>query len=100
MATLQIYIGRRFLSAIVATFAGLALLILLVDFVELLRRAGKYGEVPASKIASIALLHLPSYLEPLIGFAVLVGSIWALVNLNHGVNSLSCVPSECQYGNS
>jgi lipopolysaccharide export system permease protein len=82
MATLQIYIGQRFLAAIVATFAGLALLIFLVDFVELLRRAGKYGEVPASTLAGIALMHLPAYLEPLIGFAVLVGSIWALLNLN------------------
>jgi lipopolysaccharide export system permease protein len=82
MATIQIYIGRRFLNAIAATFAGLAVLIFLVDFVELLRRAGKYGGVPAWKLAGIALLHLPSYVEPLIGFAVLVGSISALLNLN------------------
>ena len=40
------------------------------------------GDVPAWKIAAIALLHLPSYVEPLIGFAVLVGSIAALLNLN------------------
>jgi lipopolysaccharide export system permease protein len=82
MATLQVYIGRRFFGAIIASLSGLALLVFLVDFVELLRRAGKYGEVPASKIATIALLHLPSYLEPVIGFAVLIGSIGALLSLN------------------
>jgi len=50
--------------------------------VELLRRAGKYGEVPTLKLVTIALLHLPSYVEPLMGFAVLVGSISALLILN------------------
>jgi lipopolysaccharide export system permease protein len=82
MPTLQFYIGRRFLTAIAATFAVLAVLIFMVDFVELLRRAGKYGSVSAWKLTIIALLHLPSYLEPLIAFAVLVGSILALLSLN------------------
>ena len=79
---LQLYIGRRFLAAIAATFAGLAVLIFMVDFVELLRRAGKYGDAPVWKLATIALLQLPAYIEPLIGFAVLVGSIFALLVLN------------------
>jgi len=79
---LQLYIGRRFLAAIAATFAGLAVLIFMVDFVELLRRAGKYGDTPLWKLATIALLQLPAYVEPLIGFAVLVGSIFALLVLN------------------
>jgi lipopolysaccharide export system permease protein len=82
MPTLQFYIGRRFLMAIAATFAVLAVLIFMVDFVELLRRAGKYGSVPVWKLTIIALLHLPAYLEPLIAFAVLVGSILALLSLN------------------
>jgi len=82
--TLQLYIGRRFLAAIAATFVGLAVLIFMVDFVELLRRSGKYESVaaPAWKLATIALLQLPAYVEPLIGFAVLVGSIFALLVLN------------------
>jgi lipopolysaccharide export system permease protein len=80
--TLQIYIGWRFLIGIAAAFAVLAVLIFMVDFVELLRRAGKYGETPLLKLVTIALLHLPSYVESLVGFAVLVGSISALLNLN------------------
>ena len=65
---LQLYIGRRFLAAMTATFAGLAVLIFMVDFVELLRRAGKYGDTPVWKLVNIALLQLPAYVEPLIGF--------------------------------
>src|ERR1700674_5006563 len=82
MSTLQLYIGRRFLAAIAATFAGLSVLIFMVDFVGLLRRSGKYVAAPAWKLAIIALLQLPAYVEPLIGFAILVGSIFALLVLN------------------
>jgi lipopolysaccharide export system permease protein len=57
-------------------------LIFLIDFVELLRQSGKYGEVPAPTLALIALLRLPAYAEYLISFAVLVGSIAALLQLS------------------
>jgi len=80
--TLSRYIARMFLVAIVSTMAVCALLIFMIDFVELLRMAGKFGDVPGSTLVRIALLRLPAYLEFLIGFAVLVGSISALIYLN------------------
>lgn len=80
--TLTRYIASRFLLAIVTTMAVCSLLIFMIDFVELLRQSGKYGEVPAPALASIALLRLPAYAEFLFGFAVLVGSISALLHLN------------------
>lgn len=80
--TLNIYIARRFLNAVLGTFAVLALLIFMIDFVELLRQAGKSGGVAATKIASIALLRLPAYTEFLIPFTVLCGSIAALLVLS------------------
>ncbi len=81
-ATINIYIARRFLTGILTTLAVCALLIFMIDFVELLRVSGKYGSVPASKFVVIALLRLPAYVEFLFGFAVLVGSIGALLFLN------------------
>jgi lipopolysaccharide export system permease protein len=80
--TLSRYIARMFIVAILSTMAVCALLIFMIDFVELLRMAGKFGDVPGSTLVRIALLRLPAYLEFLIGFAVLVGSISALVYLN------------------
>ena len=59
-----------------------AVLIYLIDFVELLRQSGKLGEVPLATLGLIALLRLPAYAEFLIGFAVLVGSIMALLQLS------------------
>jgi lipopolysaccharide export system permease protein len=80
--TLTRYIARRFLLGIMTTLGVCALLIFMIDFVELLRQSGKFGEVPALQLAWIALLRLPAYTEFLLGFAVLVGSIGALLVLN------------------
>ena len=80
--TLTWYIARRFLTGIMATLAICSMLIFMIDLVELLRVAGKYGSVPAMSLATIAVLRLPAYTEFLFGFAVLVGSIGALLFLN------------------
>jgi lipopolysaccharide export system permease protein len=80
--TLTRYIARRFLLGIVTTLGICALLIFMIDFVELLRQSGKFGEVPARTLALIAVLRLPAYTEFLLGFTVLVGSIGALLMLN------------------
>jgi lipopolysaccharide export system permease protein len=80
--TLRLYIGRRFLGAIVATFLLCSALIFMIDFVELLRQSGKYGSVPGTRLALMTLLRLPAYSEILLAFAVLVGSTGALLLLN------------------
>lgn len=80
--TLRRYIAARFLITVLGTFTLLALLIFMIDFVELLRQSGKYGKVPASSLALIAILRLPAYTEFLIAFTVLTGSIGALLGLN------------------
>ena len=81
-STLLRYIARKFLNATLATFLVLALLIFMIDFVELLRQGGKSGGVPAARLVSIALLRLPAYTEFLIPFTVLCGSIAALLMLS------------------
>ncbi len=80
--TLRRYIGRRFLLMICGTFALCSILIFMIDIVELLRQAGKFGRVPSGKIALMAILRLPAYTEILLPFCVLVGSIGALLLLN------------------
>lgn len=79
--TIQLYIARKFLTGILGTFVLCSVLIFMIDFVELLRQSGKYGAVPAWKLAWLALLRLPAYSEFLIGFAMLSGSIAALLLL-------------------
>ncbi len=80
-STVSVYIGMRFLVAIFGVFALCTVLIFMIDFVELLRQAGKYGSVPVPVLAWITMLRLPAYTEILLPFAVLVGSISALLML-------------------
>ena len=80
--TLNRYIRGRFLTAILGTFVLCSVLIFMIDFVEMLRQSGKYGSVPAWKLAWITILRLPAYTEFLLAFAVLVGSIGALLSLS------------------
>lgn len=79
--TLARYIRRRFLVAILGTFALCSVLIFMIDFVEMLRQQGKYGAVPVWKLVWMTLLRLPAYTEFLLAFAVLVGSIGAMLML-------------------
>lgn len=79
--TLSRYITRRFLVSIGGAFALCAGLIFMIDFVEMLRQAGKYGGAGLPIVAWITLLRLPAYSEVLLTFAVLVGSIATFVNL-------------------
>ena len=69
--TLGFYVASRFLLGILVTQIVLAVLIFLIDFVELLRQSGSLGEVPITTIIMIAILRLPAYAEFLISFAVL-----------------------------
>lgn len=80
--TLPRYIGKKFFINTLATFAVFSLLIFMIDFIELLRQAGKYGSVPAYILVWLTLLRLPAYTEFLLAFAVLVGGISTLLQLN------------------
>lgn len=80
--TLKLYIARHFIIGILGTFAVCALLIFMIDFVEVLRQSGKHGSVPAATLVWLTLLRLPAYTEILLAFAVLVGSIASMLQLS------------------
>ena len=79
--TISRYIAWRFLISIAGAFILCAGLIFMIDFVEMLRKAGKFGGAGLSTIVWITFLRLPAYSEVLLTFAVLVGSISTFVNL-------------------
>ena len=61
--------------------AALSLLVMLFDFIELLRRAALRTDVGFGLVVSIALLRLPYYMLQILPFAVLVGGIIAFWRL-------------------
>ena len=79
--TLSVYIARQFTAACLAMLAALSLLVMLFDFIELLRRAALRADVGFGLVVAIALLRLPYYMLQILPFAVLVGGIVAFWRL-------------------
>ena len=57
-------------------------LIYTLDFVELVRRTGDVADVPTALLAQLALFRTPAIAEQILPFAVLFGSMAALLNLS------------------
>jgi lipopolysaccharide export system permease protein len=74
-ATLSRYLGRQVLIGIGFALFGLALIALVVDTVELLRRTYGRPGVRFGEVLLMALLHLPFLLQKLMPFGVLFGTI-------------------------
>jgi lipopolysaccharide export system permease protein len=80
--TLRRYVARRFLLAIAGAFVVCAVLIFMIDMIELLRLSRRASDLSVAMLVWMALLRLPAFTEILLAFAVLVGSIGALLSLN------------------
>jgi len=80
-ATLSLYIARNVLLGFAVAVFGLAVLALLVDTIELLRRAGDKPEATFGVVLRMALLHLPFLIQKLLPFAVLFGSMYSFQRL-------------------
>jgi lipopolysaccharide export system permease protein len=80
--TLSRYFGLRFLSAVLAVFAGTLVLTAMIDFLELMRRSGDIRDISALFIAKITLFRVPFITERVLPFAVLVGAMFCYLNLS------------------
>jgi lipopolysaccharide export system permease protein len=73
--TLLRYFGMRFLSAVASVFFGIFILVVLVDYVEFMRRAGDVPNVSAWMVAKASFFRVPQLTERLLPFSVLVGAM-------------------------
>ena len=80
--TLRRYVAKRFLMAILGAFTVCAVLIFMIDMVELLRMSRRATDLSMLSLLWMGLLRLPAFTEILLAFAVLVGGIGALLSLN------------------
>jgi len=80
--TLFLYIARQFLLWFAALMAVAAVVVLLLDSLELIRRSASRPEVDAATILQMALLHLPYILETVLPFAMLFAAMAALWQLS------------------
>src|ERR1700733_9847002 len=80
--TISLYLTRRFFTATAVVFFTCVGLILLVDFVELLRRSSDIPDLSILDVLTLALLRLPAFTEQMFPFAVLFGTMAALLRLS------------------
>ncbi len=73
--TLIRYFGMRFLGAVMSVFFGIFVLIVLVDYIELMRRAADVPNLSAWMVAKTSFFRVPQLTERLLPFSVLVGAM-------------------------
>jgi lipopolysaccharide export system permease protein len=76
------YIGRQFLLWFLAVVLTVALIIVLFDMMETIRRTAARPEVTFDVMLSMAFLRLPDTLQRTFPFAVLIGAMLAFWRLN------------------
>ena len=80
--TLSRYVAVRFLGAFAAVFFGIFLLVVMLDFIELMRRSANVANVPAWIVAATSFYRVPQIAERLLPFSVLIGAMVAYLNLS------------------
>ena len=80
--TLGRYLSTQFLRTILMVFGTVFALVYTLDFVELMRRAGDAEGATSALMAQLALYRTPAVAEQIFPFAVLFGSMAALLQLS------------------
>ncbi len=80
--TLSRYFALRFISAAIAVFAGIFLLVVFVDYIELLRRTSSIPSVSAITVAQTSLFRVPQLLERMMPFCILIGAMSCYLSLS------------------
>jgi len=80
--TLVRYFGLRFLSAVLLVFAGIFVLVALLDYIELMRRASDIPNVSAILVAKTSFYRVPQVTERVMPFCVLIGAMSCYLNLS------------------
>ncbi len=80
--TLGRYLSLNFIRMIMMVFGTVFALVYTIDLVELLRRAGDAQNATAGLMAQLALFRTPAVAEQVFPFAILFGSMAALLQLS------------------
>ncbi len=80
--TLSRYFGMHFLRALIGVFVGVLVLVTLIDYIEMMRRAAGEREVSAWLVAQTSLFRVPQLTERIMPFAVLIGAMSCYLGLS------------------
>jgi lipopolysaccharide export system permease protein len=80
--TLSFYIGRLFSKWFLIIFFVFSLIVVLFDYIELLRKARNRPELDIGLITKMVMMHLPNTIQQLVPFVVLFSSMVVLWQLS------------------
>src|SRR5262245_64473272 len=80
--TLARYFGLRFVNAVLIVFVGIFALVALIDYIELMRRAGDIPNVSAVLVAKTSFYRVPQVVERILPFCILIGAMSCYLNLS------------------
>ncbi|MGX9393187.1 LPS export ABC transporter permease LptG [Nitrobacteraceae bacterium UC4446_H13] len=80
--TLGRYFAGRFLVSAVGVFASIFVLLVLVDYIEMVRRTSSLVNASAVMVAETSLFRVPQLLEKLTPFCVLIGAMTCYLALS------------------
>ncbi|MBY0380301.1 MAG: LPS export ABC transporter permease LptG [Xanthobacteraceae bacterium] len=83
--TLARYFAKRFVIASCAVFLGIFMLLLLVDYIEMVRKTSSIPTASALLVAETSLFRVPQLLERLMPFCVLIGGMSAYLALSRSL---------------
>src|SRR6187401_2622801 len=82
ITTLHRYFGMRFLTTLIWVLLGVFGLIILLDYVEQMRRIGDDPNISALLVAKISLFRVPQIGERILPFCVLIGAMSCFLGLS------------------
>lgn len=80
--TLSRYFAARFFGAAIGVFVGVFVLVVLVDYVEMTRRAADIANASPLLVAKISLYRVPQVTERILPFSALIGAMMCYLNLS------------------
>ena len=80
--TLGRYFAGRFVVAALGVFGGIFLLLVLVDYIEMVRKTSGLASASAIMVAETSLFRVPQLLEKLTPFCMLIGAMTCYLTLS------------------
>jgi len=80
--TLGRYFAGRFVVAALGVFASIFVLLVLVDYIEMVRRTSGLVDVSAIAVAETSLFRVPQLLEKMMPFCILIGAMTCYLALS------------------
>jgi lipopolysaccharide export system permease protein len=80
--TLGRYFAGRFLVSAIGVFASIFVLLVLVDYIEMVRRTSGIASASALMVAETSLFRVPQLLEKMMPFCVLIGAMTCYLGLS------------------